>query len=132
MGYRRGHGRRGHGRIETTIQASHEFEVELKADVNLGYQPPPYRDHDDPNFSDPGDGGDVDDVRLALTREQIEAIRDEVGGNVHNGTRRSDEEIERIAFAVLKALDPKFPGDNDDEFFEKAGEIAEYRDEGDE
>jgi len=97
--------------------------------VSPGYPPPPYRDHDDPAFSDPGSGPEVDDVRLVLDARQLSALRDASyhepnylprGIDRHPLGDLTDAQVAEFALGVLNALGVESP--DDDEFQEALGD----------
>jgi len=117
------------------VEVSKTVEVDLtfSADVDPGYPPPPYRDHDDPAFADPGGGPEVDDVRLVLSPKQVTEIRragyrfphsDGAGVRMYDATPpcagMSAIQVAEFALGVLSALGVQPP--DDDEFQEALGD----------
>lgn len=108
--------------VPTTV----EVDLTFSAAVTPSRPPPPCSNHDSPAFSDPGDPGEVDDVRIVLTSAQVRALREaryhEPNMTPHPGYRRplsdlTDAQVAEFAVDVLRALGVETP---DDDAFEEA------------
>lgn len=126
-------------RSRLSIDYSHEFELTLSASVSPGS--PEVRDVESP-MCGPASGPEVDDVRLELTREQVDAIRrakyrfphpDGAGVRMYDATppcaTLTAEQVAEFALAFLRALDPEFATSDrvDEAFIEALGTERDAR-----
>lgn len=102
------------------VTVSHELELTLRASVSPGE---PEVRYDRNGEGNPGSGPEVEDVRLVLTLEQIDAVRmahQRVWSRDHPSLAggATHEQIERFVEAVLVALNPTVFAGHDDRFIE--------------
>lgn len=103
------------------VEVSHTVDLDLtfSAGVTPPRPPPPCSNHDSPAFSDPGDPGEVDDVRLVLTREQVRTMRSAISPFQD----ASDDRISEYAWGVLRALGVQAP--EEEAFVRRAMDTAD-------
>jgi hypothetical protein len=87
-------------KVDVFFETDIEVEVTVEAVCSRGYPPPPCSDHDHPNFSDPGEPDEVEELSIFLTRKDRKGktVKLDITQFVdsYNSTRIDDEAIEQM------------------------------------